>query len=322
MPWIIIPAIVLDLIFGDPRNAPHPVRTIGKLARASEKFFRTRCNSERTAGILTSCWVYILSFSIPFLLVQFSNKLHWVLSSFFSIMTIYTTIAIRDMIDHSKEVYDALLQTDLPLARAKVSRIVARDTQNLDEAEIIRACVESVAESLVDGIAAPLFYAVFGGPSWAMFYRSINTLDSLFGYKDDRYRKFGSFPAKIDDLANYLPARVTSYILVFSSMILGYNFKNSLYILHRDGRKHPSPNSGLTEAAVAGALEIQLGGTNFYNGIRNVKPKLGDAKKEFRTEQILQVNKLVLLSSILTAGFYMFIYSTCVWFWEEWKFRN
>ncbi|EKO32582.1 putative cobalamin biosynthesis protein CobD [Leptospira santarosai str. CBC379] len=237
-------------------------------------------------------------------------------------MTIYTTIAIRDMIDHSKEVYDALLQTDLPLARAKVSRIVARDTQNLDEAEIIRACVESVAESLVDGIAAPLFYAVFGGPSWAMFYRSINTLDSLFGYKDDRYRKFGSFPAKIDDLANYLPARVTSYILVFSSMILGYNFKNSLYILHRDGRKHPSPNSGLTEAAVAGALEIQLGGTNFYNGIRNVKPKLGDVKKEFRTEQILQVNKLVLLSSILTAGFYMFIYSTCVWFWEEWKFRN
>ncbi|MBE8364842.1 adenosylcobinamide-phosphate synthase CbiB [Leptospira borgpetersenii] len=322
MPWIITLSIVLDLIFGDPRNTPHPVRVIGKFARISEKFFRAHCNSERFAGILTSCCVYTFSFSIPFFLIQFSNKLHWILASFFSITTIYTTIAIRDMIDHSKEVYDALAQTNLSLARVKVSRIVARDTKNLNQPEIIRACVESIAESLVDGITAPLFYAVFGGPSWAMFYRSINTLDSLFGYKNNRYRKFGSFPARMDDLANYLPARITCYILVFSSLVLGYNFKNSLYTLHRDGRKHPSPNSGLTEAAVAGALEIQLGGINFYNGIQNVKPKLGDNKKELRIEQILQANKLVLLSSILTAGFYVLIYSIVVWLWEEWKLRN
>ncbi|EMY78566.1 cobalamin biosynthesis protein CobD [Leptospira weilii serovar Ranarum str. ICFT] len=322
MPWIVTVSVLLDLIFGDPRNIPHPVRAIGKLARASEKFFRRRCTSERTAGILASCSVYSLSFLIPFLLIRFSNELHQVMTTLLSILTIYTTIAIRDMIDHSKEVYDALVQKDLILARKKVSRIVARDTKHLDEPEIIRACVESTAESLVDGITAPLFYAVFGGPSWAMFYRSINTLDSLFGYKNDRYRKFGCFPAKMDDLANYLPARITSYILVFASLILDYNFKNSLYILRRDGRKHPSPNSGLTEAAVAGALEIQLGGTNFYDGIQSIKPKLGNPKNEFQTEQILQTNKLVLLTSVLTAAFYVLIYLIGVCFWEEWKLKN
>ncbi|WP_061248038.1 adenosylcobinamide-phosphate synthase CbiB [Leptospira alstonii] len=322
MLWIVTASILLDLIFGDPRNIPHPVRAIGKLARASEKFFRARCGSEKTAGILTSCYVYSLSFSIPLLLIQFLNELHWILAMFLSIITTYTTIAIRDMINHSTEVYDALVQENLMLAREKVSRIVARDTKHLDESEIIRACVESTAESLVDGITAPLFYAVFGGPSWAMFYRSINTLDSLFGYQNDRYRQFGNFPARMDDLANYLPARITSYILVFSSLILGYNFKNSLYIFRRDGRKHPSPNSGLTEAAVAGALEIQLGGTNFYGGIQSIKPKLGDPKKVFQTEQILQTNRLILLTSVLTAGFYVLIYSTGVCLWKEWKLKN
>ncbi|UOG28940.1 adenosylcobinamide-phosphate synthase CbiB [Leptospira noguchii] len=313
MPWGIAISILVDLILGDPKNLPHPVRAIGKLARTLEKFFRNNCSSEAVAGILTSCFVYLISFIIPFLFVQFVNQLHWILGEFLSIIIIYTTIAIRDMINHSKEVYDALVQTDISLARKKVSKIVARDTESLSESEIIRACVESTAESLVDGITTPLFYAVFGGPAWAMLYRSINTLDSLFGYKNKKYLRFGSFPARMDDLANYLPARITSYILVFSSFFLGYNFKNSLYILKRDGKKHPSPNSGLTEAAVAGALEIQLGGINFYSGVQNIKPKLGDQKKEFQIEQILQTNKLILLSSILTFTFYVLIYSGVVY---------
>ncbi|EMO80103.1 cobalamin biosynthesis protein CobD [Leptospira kirschneri str. 200801774] len=313
MPWNVAVSVLVDLILGDPKNFPHPVRAIGRLARVLEKFFRNNCSSEEVAGILTSCLVYLISFIIPFLFVQLANQLHWILGELLTVMIVYTTIAIRDMIDHSKEVYDALVQTDLSLARKKVSRIVARDTESLSESEIIRACVESTAENLVDGITAPLFYAIFGGPAWALLYRSINTLDSLFGYKNKKYLRFGNFPARMDDLANYLPARITSYILVFASLFLGYNFKNSLYILKRDGKKHPSPNSGLTEAAVAGALEIQLGGINFYDGIQNIKPKLGDRKKEFQIEQILQTNKLILLSSILTFTFYVLIYSGAVY---------
>lgn len=319
MPWIIATSIVFDLIFGDPRNLPHPVRAIGKLARGLERIFRSFCRSERIAGILTSLLVYSVSFWVPFYVVFYADKVHWILGAFLSAVIVYTTIAIRDMIDHSKEVYQALSQNDLVSAREKVSRIVARDTENLDESEIIRACLESTAESLVDGITAPLFYAVFGGPAWAMFYRSVNTLDSLFGYKNELYKKFGNFPARMDDIANFLPARITSCILVFASFLLGYNFKNSLYILRRDGRKHPSPNSGLAEAAVAGALEIQLGGINFYSGKENVKPKLGDPNRELKLEQILETNRLIVVSSLLTAGFYILLYSIAATFWKEWK---
>ncbi|TGK14931.1 adenosylcobinamide-phosphate synthase CbiB [Leptospira kmetyi] len=319
MPWIIATSIVFDLIFGDPRNLPHPVRAIGKLARSLERIFRSFCRSERIAGILTSLLVYSVSFWVPFYVVFYADKVHWILGAFLSAVIVYTTIAIRDMIDHSKEVYEALSQNDLVSAREKVSRIVARDTENLDESEIIRACLESTAESLVDGITAPLFYAVLGGPAWAMFYRSVNTLDSLFGYKNELYKKFGNFPARMDDIANFLPARITSCILVFASFLLGYNFKNSLYILRRDGRKHPSPNSGLAEAAVAGALEIQLGGINFYGGKENVKPKLGDPNRELKLEQILETNRLIVVSSLLTAGFYILLYSIAATFWKEWK---
>ncbi|TGM98178.1 adenosylcobinamide-phosphate synthase CbiB [Leptospira yasudae] len=318
MPWIIAASIVFDLILGDPRNAPHPVRIIGKFARTSEIFFRSVFRSERIAGVFTSCSIYLPSFFIPFVFIRFAETTHWILGTFLSAITIYTTIAIRDMIDHSREVYDALVQKNLPLARERVSRIVARDTKDLEEPEIIRACVESTSESLVDGITAPLFYAAFGGPAWAMLYRSINTLDSLFGYKNERYRMFGGFPARMDDIANYIPARITSCVLVFSSWVLGYNFKNSFYILLRDGRKHPSPNSGLVEAAAAGALELQLGGINFYDGVKSEKPKLGDFKKEFRVEHILQANRLILLSSLFTACVYILIYFLSAWVWKEW----
>ncbi|PJZ57375.1 adenosylcobinamide-phosphate synthase CbiB [Leptospira barantonii] len=317
MPWIIATSIVFDLIFGDPRNLPHPVRAIGKLARSSERIFRNLCSSERIAGILTSVSIYSVSFWIPYWMIFYADKIHWVLGAFLSAVTIYTTIAIRDMIDHSKDVYEALIQNDLVSAREKVSRIVARDTEHLNRSEIIRACIESTAESLVDGITAPLFYAVLGGPAWAMFYRSINTLDSLFGYKTELYRKFGNFPARMDDIANFLPARITSYVLVFASFLLGYNFRNSFYILRRDGQKHPSPNSGFAEAAVAGALEIQLGGTNFYGGKENVKPTLGNPDQELKIEQILQTNRLILLSSLLTAGFYVLLYVLVAMIWKE-----
>ncbi|EMO77440.1 putative cobalamin biosynthesis protein CobD [Leptospira kirschneri str. 200801925] len=211
MPWNVAVSVLVDLILGDPKNFPHPVRAIGKLARVLEKFFRNNCSSEEVAGILTSCLVYLISFIIPFLFVQLANQLHWILGELLTVMIVYTTIAIRDMIDHSKEVYDALVQTDLSLARKKVSRIVARDTESLSESEIIRACVESTAENLVDGITAPLFYAISGGPAWALLYRSINTLDSLFGYKNKKYLRFGNFPARMDDFSKLFTCK--NYIL-------------------------------------------------------------------------------------------------------------
>ncbi|AOP36541.1 cobalamin biosynthesis protein [Leptospira tipperaryensis] len=308
MPWIVSISLLVDWILGDPRNFPHPVRAIGKLARFLEERIRSNVRSEIFSGILTSIAVYTISFFLPYFLIRSAEALHWIAGTILSVFIIYTTIALRDLLDHTEEVYKALLKQDLVKARERVSRIVARDTEDLEEPEIIRACIESTAESLVDGVTSPLFFAVFGGAPWAMFYRSINTLDSLFGYKNDKYRDFGWFPARVDDIANYIPARITSHLIVVSSFLLGQDAKTAFKILYRDGRKHPSPNSGLAEATVAGALKIQLGGTNYYHGIKNVKPILGDVKEELKINHIVDANRLIVLSSLLTMLTYFAIY--------------
>lgn len=183
--------------------------------------------------------------------------------------------------------------------------LVGRDTQNLSRSEIVRACVESVAESLVDGVTAPLFFAIFGGPAWAVLYRSVNTLDSLFGHKNQLYEKFGTFPARIDDCANFLPARLTAPMVSLSSAILFMNPIRSFRILLRDGRKHPSPNSGLAEAAVAGALGVRLGGINYYQGIKSEKPFLGDEKDSLSSIHILRANRIIFITSILSCIFFL-----------------
>lgn len=299
--WILPASLLLDLGFGDPQGFPHPVRLIGKFARYMEKLTRKYVRSERFAGIITALSVYSLSFIFPWLIIEIFRNLHPFLGELASAFIIYTSIALKDLLDHSKDVYSALQENDLSKARTMVGRIVGRDTANLEEPEIVRAGLESVGESLVDGITAPLFFAALGGPAFAMLYRSINTLDSLFGYKNNTYLKFGWVSARMDDLANYIPARLTAPILCISSAILGFHPLRSFKILIRDGKKHPSPNSGLCEAALAGALKIQLGGRNYYSGIPSEKPKLGDPDRKLVPNLILEANRIIFLTSILSA---------------------
>jgi adenosylcobinamide-phosphate synthase len=185
--------------------------------------------------------------------------------------------------------------------------IVGRDTAALDEAGVARATVESVAESMVDGVTAPLFFAVLGGPVGAMLYKAINTMDSMFGYKNERYRAFGWAAARLDDLANFLPARLTSLMIPAAAFLLRLDAKGALFILLRDRRKHASPNSGHTEAAVAGALGVQLGGPSPYFGRMVEKPTLGEAVRSIEPQDILRANRLMLLSSAITLLFFFIL---------------
>jgi len=223
----------------------------------------------------------------------------WV-SDCVAIYLLYASLAARDLACHSRRVHMALTAGDLPLARQQVAMIVGRETATLDAAEVSRACVESVAENIVDGITAPLFWAALFGPVGAMTYKAINTMDSMFGYKNERYREFGWAPARLDDLANYIPARLTSVLVIIAATLLGHSPLKAFHIWRRDRRCHASPNSAQTEAAVAGAFGIQLGGPSTYFGQLVDKPTIGDAKHVITPSHILSTNRLMLMTTIIT----------------------
>ena len=295
----ILIAIVLDQLLGDPRWLPHPVRIIGAACSGCERLTRAVLPPV-AAGISSVLLVLGLTGAATWGLIAGANLLHPWLGTAASVAILYTTIAPRDLVRHSTEVYTSLKDGNLPEARQRVSMIVGRDTANLDEAGVARAAVESVAESMVDGVTAPLFFALLGGPLAAMLYKAINTMDSMFGYKNDRYLKFGWAAARLDDLANFVPARLTSLMIPAAAFPLRLDPKRSLLILLRDRFAHASPNSGHSEAAVAGALGVQLGGPNSYFGTVVEKPAIGDATRPLEAQDILRANRLMLLSSALT----------------------
>ena len=295
----ILIAIVLDQLLGDPRWLPHPVRIIGAVCTGLEKITRAVL-PPFAAGICTVLLVLALTGAATWGMIAGANLLYPWLGTAASIVILYTTIAPRDLVRHSTEVYTSLRDGNLPEARQRVSMIVGRDTANLDEAGVARAAVESVAESMVDGVTAPLFFALLGGPLAAMLYKAINTMDSMFGYKNDRYLKFGWAAARLDDLANFVPARLTSLMIPAAAFPLRLDPKRSLLILLRDRFAHASPNSGHSEAAVAGALGVQLGGPNSYFGTVVEKPAIGDAIRPLEPRDILRANRLMLLASALT----------------------
>jgi adenosylcobinamide-phosphate synthase len=295
----ILIAILLDQLLGDPRRLPHPVRIIGAACAGGERLTRAVL-PPFAAGICSVILVLGLTAGTTWAVVAGAHLLHPWLGSLLSIFLLYTTIATRDLVRHSTDVYTALKNANLPEARTRVGMIVGRDTANLDEAGVARAAVESVAESMVDGVTAPLFFAVLGGPMGAMLYKAVNTMDSMFGYKNERYLKFGWAAARLDDLANFVPARLTSLMIPAAAFLLRLDSKGALFILLRDRRRHASPNSGHTEAAVAGALGVQLGGSNLYFGQVTDKPTIGDATRPIEPRDILRVNRLMLLSSAIT----------------------
>lgn len=307
LPMLIL-AVSLDLTLGDPRSFPHPVRYLGRFARHLEKSTRSKISSPLLAGALTALIIYVVSFTIPWILVELSSLVSNALAIITGAFIIYTTIALKDLLGHAKAVEKALRSGNIIEAREKVAMMVGRDTINLNEEEIVRATVESVAENMVDGVTAPLFYAVFLGPSAAMLYRAVNTLDSIFGYRNERYLYFGRVSARVDDIANFIPARITSPLVAMAALILNLSPNNAIKVWLRDGRKHPSPNSGLSEAACAGALRVRLGGLSYYKGLPSEKPYLGDAILPLNIDSITHVNNLVMTTSLLTLCVYLVVF--------------
>lgn len=324
-------AILLDLLIGDPQWYPHPVRLIGRLCefceKRSRKIFPDRA---ALAGLLSVITVLSVTGVVIWGILLFAHSFSRELELFFGVILLYTTIAIRDLLAHSHRVYRALRKkNNLRMARRQVSMIVGRETASLEEADVVRACVETVAENFADGIIAPFFWAmvvvVIDGVvpsmgaeglaplSWAVIgaflYKASNTMDSIYGYKNARYIDFGSHAARLDDLLNYLPARIAGVYLVIAAPLLGLHGGRALKMVLRDSARHVSPNAGYPESAMAGALGVQLGGpTKYFNKLVD-KATLGDATRELEPADILRANWLVSCSSALFILSYLLFYA-------------
>lgn len=307
-------AVFLDLLLGDPRSFPHPVQLIGFFCNRSEWLFRKLLTSEYLAGLCTVCSVLLLTLTLTAALLLSANYYSTLLGQIVAIFLLYTTLAARGLVAHSRAVYHALDDTEsLSAARTAVAQIVGRDTAALDRCGIIRACIETVAENMVDGVTAPLFYGVllslFANPTGidplflallgAMGYKAVNTMDSMVGYKNDHYISFGRAAAKLDDLVNWFPSRISGLMLVAAAFLLGYDWQNSFRIFQRDRLAHASPNAAHSEAAVAGALGVALGGTSVYFGKEMTKAVIGDEKRMAEDKDILRTNHLMLMGSFL-----------------------
>lgn len=299
----ILAAVVLDLLLGDPQWLPHPVRGIGRLAASLESLTRRWIDRPRLAGVVAALSVYAVAGAAAWGAIATAALVHPVAADLVAVVLIYTTVATRDLAKHSMNVFYALSAGDLAEARRRVSWIVGRDTDQLDESGVVRAAVESVAESTVDGVTGPLLFAVAFGPVGAVVYRAINTLDSMFGHQDEQYREFGWAAARIDDVANFLPARLTAPLVCLAAFLLGQRPVQSLRILLRDRRNHASPNAGLPEAAMAGAIGVQVGGVNYYDGQPLEKPTIGDPLMPLAARHIRTANALM----FTTAGLFLML---------------
>ncbi|MGF6356629.1 adenosylcobinamide-phosphate synthase [Paenibacillus sp. 4624] len=298
--WIIILAYILDRCIGDPRWIPHPVIGMGKGISALERVIRARVHTDmglKKAGI----WFPILiaggAFAVTWGLLLLLDLIHPILAAAAEIILIATTIASKGLRDAGMEVYRHLKQQDWPGARRSLGMIVGRDTAHLDEPEVVRGTVETVAENIVDAIVSPLFYALIGGAPLAMAYRAVNTLDSMVGYKNDKYLHLGWASARLDDWANWIPARVTALLLIVGAWVLKLDAKGAARMVSRDARLHPSPNSGFPESAVAGALGIRLGGHNVYHGVASFRAYMGEAARPMESEDIVRTTRLMFWSA-------------------------
>lgn len=295
----IIFAVVLDWLIGDPRNVAHPVRLMGALASFSEKHTLRMFASERLAGIITVVFTIAVVYLCVCAVLDSAYGISRYLGFIVSVVIIYTGIATKDLYDHAMNVYNALEVNNLPEARRLVGMICGRDTKNMDSEAVVRATVESVAENLVDGVTCPLFFAFIGGPKAVMMYKAASTMDSMFGYKNERYIRFGWAPARLDDIVAFIPSRITGVLIPLAAMVLGMNASNSLKIFLRDRSKHPSPNAGQSESAFAGALGIRLGGPSSYQGVIHEKQYLGDALEQLNPKHIPAALRLMVAAMLM-----------------------
>jgi adenosylcobinamide-phosphate synthase len=318
----ILAAVAMDFVLGDPRWLPHPVRAIGWMAARLESAARRLAPASRwatmLAGLVVALLVYTIAGAAAWGAIRLGAIVGHLAADIVGVLIIYTTIAARDLASHGMAVFRALAAGDLVEARRRVGFIVGRDTATLDESGVVRATVESIAESTVDGVTAPLLFAIVAGPVGAMVYRAINTLDSMFGHQDERYIHFGWAAARIDDMANYIPARLTAPMLCLAAMLLGQRPIQAARIVLRDRRKHRSPNSGLAEAAVAGALGVQLGGLNYYDGQPLDRPAIGDPLVPLAPRHIPLANAMMWTASGLLLALGLSLRLGALHLWQIW----
>ncbi len=288
---------LLDLIFGDPYFMPHPIRLIGKGIEIGEKLtrgcFQKTPQGEIAAGVFLSVLVMFFSSVVPFGILWIFYQISPILSLAAESIMCYQILAVKALKTESMKVYEKLAEEDLQGARDQVSMIVGRDTNNLSMSQIAKATVETVAENTSDGTVAPLLYLAIGGAPLGFLYKSINTMDSMIGYKNDRYLYFGRFAAKLDDVANYIPARISALFMIAAAFFLRMDYKNACCIFLRDRYNHASPNSAQTEAVCAGALQIQLAGDAYYFGMLYKKKTIGDSIRPIQYEDIVRANRLL-----------------------------
>jgi adenosylcobinamide-phosphate synthase len=296
----ILAAYVLDLMWGDPHWLPHPVRGIGWLIAKGESWIRWHISRLCWGGVGLTAVITISIYAVSSVGLRLLAEINPWLELTVSTLLVYTCFSLRSLARAANRIYYELQHADLQAARKRLICLVSRDTHNLDESGVIKATVESVAENTVDGFIAPLFYALIGGAPLALAYKAVNTLDSMIGYKNQRYQELGWAAARLDDIANYIPARLMYGLLPLASGIKRAGFV--WRIMKRDGRKHPSPNSGISEAGFAACLEIQLGGTSYYQGQASHKPLLGEDKIKLNPGHIKQAVNLMYCLSVWVVG--------------------
>jgi len=301
-------ACALDASLGDPRWFPHPVRLMGWGIDRYETALRRFVHGPtglRIAGLALALGLPICAYVVGWGLIRLAESAHPLLGPGMEIILAYTTLAARDLADHAGSVRRALQAGSLEGAREAVSHIVGRDTEALSEPEVVRATVETIAESTADGVIAPLLYLAIGGAPLALAFKAISTLDSMVGHRDARHREFGWASARLDDVANWVPARLTAGLLIVAGGLVGFRADlvvRAWAVLIRDAGKHESPNSGWPEAAMAGVLHVQLGGRNVYDGIVMERPCLGAPGQALQTDHIRQALVLMATASILAVG--------------------
>lgn len=300
----VIIGFLIDLAVGDPRWLYHPVRVIGNMITLFEKVLR-KCfpnsqTGERAAGVILVILTVTVSTAVPFFILSLAFRIHEWLGFVLETLMCYQLLATRALKDESMKVYDALKTGDIEESRYAVSMIVGRDTKELTKEGVTKATVETVAENASDGVIAPLFYMMIGGAVLGFTYKSINTMDSMVGYKNERYRYFGTCAALLDDVVNFIPARLSGLLMVVASAVFGFDGRQAFRIFKRDRRNHASPNSAQTEAVMAGALNIQLAGNACYFGKLYEKPTIGDAVRPVEIEDIKKANRLLYSTAVLS----------------------
>ncbi len=311
--FAIVTGVIIDFILGDPQGWFHPIRVIGNLITRTECFCRSWFpkteKGELLGGAALLLIVVSLSTAMPAILLMVTWKIHpWLYYVVASVMSYYL-MATKSLKVESMKVYTSLKKGDLQEARYHVSMLVGRDTDILDEEGVTKAAVETVAENTSDGCIAPLFYLMIGGPVLGYFYKAVNTLDSMVGYKNDKYLYFGRVSARLDDIVNFIPARLAAYAMIIATKLLGMDTKQAFYIHRRDWKKSTSPNSAQTETVCAGALNIELLGDTYYFGRLYHKPVIGDNIRNVETEDIQRANKLLYMTVFVAFLLFLWIRS-------------